>query len=248
MWKHFIFTDFLSNLSSESLKIIDTHGGDGFYPLHYGASWKRGYGLIGADDLNKYELLSHPYFAIESSYFNQKKIYLGFWPLCAEIMKTGCDWDFDVCEIQKEVFDDALKFSKKFNVSARVNLQNKSYHEQNFEEYDIAFVDPTYRRKDDQGDDWKKVVDLCNTLSKKNCDYMVWYPVYDKRISFKLWQQLDCYSLEARWFANETFKFASSGSGILISKGLYEKIQPDIELYKRVASLLNAEMQLHKNS
>ena len=105
-----------------------------------------------------------------------------------------------------------------------IQFFNDSSENANFSKYDIAFIDPTYRRKDEQGDDWSKVIELCKKLEKQSCEYMLWYPVYNKNISFKLWELLDAISLEATWVANEHFKFASSGSGILISKKLYQKI------------------------
>lgn len=246
VWKHFIFLDFLSRLKDEKINLIDTHGGDGFYPLHYGASWKRGYGLLKEEDILALELANHPYFKYQQDFFHNKKTYLGFWALCSELLKDGHSFNLDVYENQAEVYKDCLKFSDKYRVEPSIEIFNDSCENADFSNYDIAFIDPTYRRKDEQGDDWLKVIDLCKSLEANDCDYMLWYPVYNKKLSFKLWEKLDAISLEASWVANEHFKFASSGSGILISKRLFQKISPNVGLYKHLAELLHAKLSLHK--
>ena len=66
-----------------------------------------------------------------------------------------------------------------------------------------------------------------------------------KNVSFKLWEKLNAVSLEATWVANEEFKYASSGSGILVSRKLYNKLKPNLDSYKKLANLLSANFKLH---
>ena len=178
VWKHFIFMDFLAKLKNKKLKLIDTHGGDGFYPLHYGASWKRGYGLLETKDIISLKLDKHPYFKYQQDHFHNKKTYLGFWALCSELLKDSSDFNLDVYEIQNEVYLDCLKFKDKYQVAKGIEFFNDSSESADFSKYDIAFIDPTYRRKDEQGDDWSKVIELCRRLEQESCEYMLWYPVY----------------------------------------------------------------------
>ena len=245
VWKHFIFVDFLTKLETQNLKLVDTHGGDGFYPLHYGASWRRGFGLLDADSIKKTGLATHPYFHHQQTFFFDKKIYLGFWGLCTQIMSNQSNLTLDVFENQREVYEDCQKFLRKYDQSQKIRLFNSSSFDANFSNYDLAFIDPTYRRKDEQGDDWLKVVELCKRLESENCAYLLWYPVYDKNVSFKLWEKLNAVSFEATWVANEEFKYASSGSGILVSRKLYNKLKPNLESYHKLANLLSANFKIH---
>lgn len=249
VWKHFIFLDILLKLDvSKQLKILDTHGGDGYYPLHYGAAWKRGFSLVNPRfvDLD-IKLKNHPYFIIEESFFCEKKTYLGFWALAREFFNSSpsqCNFTMDVYENQEEVYSDMLKFIKKFPSKATLSLYNASSSDLDYSGYDLAFIDPTYRRKDNAGDDWAKVVDLCKELEKKSCLYALWYPVYNEDFSQNLWKTLQCRSLELSWHANKDFKYASSGSGILVSNEIFDRIKESIELYQLVAKSLNGDFTL----
>ena len=206
---------------------------------------KRGYGLI--DFSSKSFLKSfadHPYFKTEKTFFNHHKMYLGFWALVSEYFKGDQEFQLDVFENQSEVFSDMNKYKSQHSNSDLVNLYNKSIVEGDFSNYDLAFIDPTYGRKDGAGDDWQKVVDLCKKLDTQNCSFALWYPVYNADISMKLWEKLGARSLELSWDANKEFKYASGGSGILLSNDLFTKVEKNIELYRELTSLLKGQLSI----
>ena len=106
------FCDFLSKLETENLKLVDTHGGDGFYPLHYGASWRRGFGLLDAG-IKKTGLAAHPYFHHQQTFFFEKKLSW-FWGLCTQIISNQSNLTLDVFENQTNVYEDCQKFLRKY--------------------------------------------------------------------------------------------------------------------------------------
>ena len=104
-------------------------------------------GLLDAGSIKKTGLAAHPYFHHQQTFFFEKKIYLGFWGLCTQIISNQSNLTLDVFENQTDVYEDCQKFLRKYDQSQKIRLFNSSSFDANFSNYDLAFIDPTYRRK-----------------------------------------------------------------------------------------------------
>ena len=161
VWKHFI-CGLPKQTRDGEYQVL---GGDGFTLFTTGP-----HGVVASAfdaGSKKNRLGRSSYFHHQQTFFFEKKIYLGFWGLCTQIISNQSNLTLDVFENQTNVYEDCQKFLRKYDQSQKIRLFNSSSFDANFSNYDLAFIDPTYRRKDEQGDDWLKVVELCERLESE---------------------------------------------------------------------------------
>lgn len=240
LWKHLVLFECVNLLPKEST-LIDSHAGPGAYLLEHGGRWMQGLGSVDSSAANFVAWLEHPWFKTVWEHYQTSSHYYGSWVQLANHPHCSKVWVADHCE---KVISEAKKTACQLNISDKLEFfqgESFAWTQAQSHQADMCFIDPAFSLKDGLGDDWPK---LAHLLTRLECDFVAWYPVYGEQKPQTLREETNGVSIELYWPLKKKTAFTALGCGMIMNEELYRKLEESgkVALIADFAGLLGCEI------
>ncbi|SMF74003.1 class I SAM-dependent methyltransferase [Pseudobacteriovorax antillogorgiicola] len=214
LWKHFILHEVIG-LLNQPARILDCHGGAGYYSLAPGQEWKRGLGEISVSHLASSHWLHDEWFSGVWQRF-QERIYWGSWVQLAHLQSTR---QLTVCDHNPDVVAAIDSSHGTHNNVTPVQTDSFAWLHQHYREFDFIFMDPAYSLKDGLGDDWLKLSSWFQSTSDSPPS-LAWYPLYGPNKPNDICDRFPVSGIEIHWPTTRKSAFVPKGCGLFLSTEL----------------------------